>query len=412
MPNVNEGLEIDGEPVPSSDSATDPNSEAGFNALMAQKVGRSPDGAPAASEVVEERPPDPAKDTAADIRAQVASVDAQSSSIGSGLTFDTPKRSRQETARFEAKVEAGKKLLDAEAVETRAMKNELAARRYADALQDPDLTEEAGIAAAYQFSQEAPEVFQGMVAHLDDAAVDEQLAWGIDDDEFLDDDQLPGTQLNDRVELMKAHLRAYELQDTISKLQKHRQDEQMRVQREIYAREGITDPVAIQEQTLSDFATMRELGIASPLDLNPQDFAEQLELISASRATLAEAQRIRDFKNRLFYESDTSVAGGLEFVGPDGRLHPATPRPDFVPTTEKLAEQINSRVDQRLAKPMTKGDLRRAILEPDTQNWRDGLTTDGGEPTTVDIVTGAKERREQREREERARIRFLSGGRG
>jgi hypothetical protein len=408
--STQEGLTFDGEPVASGDGP-DPNTQAGFDAMLASKVDRAEGTTEGTTEEPAEQPSDPSKDSAEDIRAQLVQKDPNSTNISDGLTITPSIRKPSETPNLKAHVAEGQKMLDAEAAQTQAMKDELALRRYTEVLEHPDLTDEIEAVAAYHLAQEAPAVFAGLVNKLDDDAVDEQIEFGVEDDEFLDDRDLPGYQLNQRVEFVRAALKEQQTREQIQKLEAHREQEQMKALHEVYTAQGI-HPSDFEAQAMLDFRTLREFGI-DPRQASPEEFRANLEQLQASREALDEAERVAAFKQSLFDTPTGNVAEGLEYVGPDGQLRPAQPRPDFTPSNEKLLEQIEAKMAQKTTRrPMTKAEFKAAMTAPEPTDWRNGLTTDDGTPTSVDEITGAKRRREQREREERARmLQFLPGKR-
>jgi len=378
---VEEGLEVAGE-QPAASEAPDPNTTEGFNQILAEKVAPQPD---------EQSP--------ADVRREVAAP-GPSRSVRAGLTFEDPLTpAKRQSPTLPQHLSEGRKLVEAEEAQRAADEQELAVRRFTEAMENAE-TEADYAAAALRLKQSAPEVYDQMRTQMDVEALDE-----LDDDRVddVEDSDLPGNRLGSAVERLEAALKVAETRDQIVKLQALRVQQHVGVMKDVY---GTSDPDAITAQAELDFSVLRANGV-EPTQLSAEDLRGHLVYLHAAGEVHEEELRSIRFKESLLAADSGSVSDGLETVV-DGRLVSLQPRPDLSPSAEKIQAKIDAKVAARQKTSRPSADrvreFKASLAEPKSTSWKSGLTQNG-RPVDVDLATGERERLRREEAERVARLR-------
>jgi hypothetical protein len=138
----------------------------------------------------------------------------------------------------------------------------------------------------------------------------------------------------------------------------------------------------------------------------PWDRPELLREVAIQTEVDDQAERMRQFKLSLFTADSTDISDGLKVAGGIPKdLPPSITDPSY---NRYLVEQrVRQQDEERERQPQreTADDIRRSIIEPDSRDWREGLTTAEGRPTSVreiaerdpDSVLNQQERQRQRQ---------------
>jgi hypothetical protein len=374
---------------------SDINTDAGFEEYVARQAEAQTADDPEAESA---QPYDPAGDTPSEILAGVLDPQVGSPTVREGLTVEggpqpTEYKLSPENQALLDKLEREEA---ADVARVQADLDEVEYRRALDVVGDYEATDEERLAALLNLREKAPDMYVGFLRRMDDEVID-RLA-EIDPEGDLDESRLPGTQVDEIVNLADAHLRRAQSEEMIGKLKTHIASKQVEAIRSAFEAEGVTDPSEVAELWLIHRELFAQIGL-DPFSLEPHELKGAIEVLNATSEELASEQRKTAFRSELLNAPDTSISAGLEVLGPNGYM-PLQPRPSPFVSSEGREHRIVARATAK-NRPMTKGEFRRAIVEPERATLR--YTTDDGTPISVDDATGARERHERDQRERRAR---------
>jgi hypothetical protein len=420
VPNISKGLTIEGQPVSAGDL-----SDAEFGSMLAEQAARErPSGEPSkptAGQTYRETVREVTASGGA-IRQALAAPDPVSNSIESGLTVagDSGELDRYgHTAEDRRRIHADYERLQADPdfQASLARGRQLNEQREAgrDALAELSMqefrarasvaeTDAELLAALVTVKREAPERLEQALHETASALT------GVTPD-ALEWDENAADELADAIDQIEAAVnsadgaeRTFRAEELASGLAQEAASQAV-ADRKAYlnkwaAENGLSGAEARTRIQAAENFARNELGIELPTIIKQQDFEHVFRSAMATLEETDRAERMRSFQQQLLDSPSTSVSDGLETLGAFGwqrhndhdlELHYGPPVPDPDRTVRRA-------VSERLSAQ----EIREAVASTDSSNWQHGLTTADGNPVSVDVASGAKERFEREQREARA----------
>lgn len=407
MPEIREGLEVDGHPVAEPDN---------FETTLAEQAGKE-----SAAKTPTARP-DPAVDSAQDIAAGILSSTG-STDIRDGLEAKLPPEPAEAPAApfdisqlspdaQEAYKAAGREL-EAEKLELDAGREALATlaeQDYLTSIEDA-ATENELVAAVAAYRERVPEevaseALWDLAANLSGADPESE------DDEDLEEIDAIYRLLDARVRLLEQGLKAAESAEMAEQLLPMVAEQRVKDLGETYSRwlsdkgmseaEGGRRLEAVRETLAEDGIDLSQL-IQQPNFDAKQGFYDLLTAAEAADHGARKAAAIHAFQEEVAGATSTNVSEGLTQMSPWGPFSLQDLRIPAVPQ-ERVNEYAQRRAE---ARRVTADSIRSSVAEPEDTSVSSGYTDGAGRPLSVDDATGARERWEQQQRDELARTRGL-----
>ena len=416
MPNVQEALgALDGA------SASDVNTDAGFDAALARQAGAEPTTPREPSSDAPTRR-DPSRDTAADIIGEVNST--EKTNIADGLTIKRePTDEERELAYYgrpdvqEAILRKTDERLGSTADERHAERQqtisdlaELQVRRFSDLLESGDqgavldgLVTLRGQLSSDQFDNAVLALAQQVVGvDLNDPDPD------LYDEQDFADLQATIEQLHSSVdtlaqqrELAQAHATYDNATAELIRSWPQATEQAMQL---YFHRQGVTSLEEANRRIEAANETAATLGIdlgAVPLD-NPSitDWLEVFARLDAANVEVDKRERTHTFHQSFVNAPSTKVGDGLEVFGANGwqRVNEIKLDPPAIPTKQETLR----RAYQKRERP---ADIKRALLAPEGTSIKDGFTING-KPVEMSVVDGSREQAKRDAEEARVRSRY------